>query len=206
MVAQRELLRLRPLLERDASVISQAFADIGWNRPVYQYEQYLAEQQQSIRQCWVALLDGRFAAYVTLHWNPLYSGIAGKGVPEIQDLNVLPAYRRQGIATRLLDRAEQSAASRAAVVAVGVGLHPGYNAAQRLYACRGYMPDGLGVTYEDRFVEAGELVRFDDELVLHLTKSLRPSSAGTSSVRLGASAPGSPPASRGSREQRRSVD
>ena len=202
MSAQRDQLRLRPLLERDAPIISQAFADIGWNRPIHQYEQYIAEQQQSIRQCWVALFDGRFAAYVTLHWNPLYSGIAGKGVPEIQDLNVLPVYRRQGVATRLLDRAEQSAASRAAFVAVGVGLHPGYNAAQRLYARRGYMPDGLGVTYEDRFVEAGELVRFDDELVLHLTKSLRPANAGSTSSlhRLSGAAAG-----RSGREQRRNA-
>ncbi|MEO8179011.1 MAG: GNAT family N-acetyltransferase [Deltaproteobacteria bacterium] len=206
MPVQRDQLRLRPLLERDAPIISQAFADIGWNRPVYQYEQYIAEQQQSIRQCWVALLDGRFTAYVTLHWNPLYSGIAGKGVPEIQDLNVLPNYQRQGIATRLLDRAEQSAASRAAFVAVGVGLHPGYNAAQRLYARRGYMPDGLGVTYEDRFVEAGELVRFDDELVLHLTKSLRPAHAGSTSSlhRLGSGVSSGVPGRTG-REQRRNA-
>lgn len=186
MVTRRDQLRLRPLLERDAGVISLAFAENGWHRPVRQFEQYLAEQQQSIRQCWVGLHDGRFAGYVTLHWNPLYPGIAGKGVPEIQDLNVLPAFRRLGIATRLLDRAEQSAASRAAYVAVGVGLLPGYNAAQRLYAQRGYVPDGLGVTYEDRFVQAGEIVRFDDELVLHLSKSLRPTPAqGTLAQRLG---------------------
>jgi GNAT superfamily N-acetyltransferase len=178
---------VRPLLERDAVVISQAFRNIGLHKSVHQFEQYLEEQQQSIRQCWVAHVDGRFAGYVTLHWNPLYSGIAGKGVPEIQDLNVLPSYRRQGIATRLLDRAEQSSAARAASVAVGVGLHPGYNAAQRMYAQRGYIPDGLGVTYEDRFVEAGELVRFDDELVLHLIKPLRQQSASLSPpARLGA--------------------
>jgi GNAT superfamily N-acetyltransferase len=198
MTATRDRLRLRPLLERDAGVISLAFAEIGWLKPVHQYEQYLAEQQQGIRQCWLALVDGRFAAYVTLHWNPLYSGIAGKGVPEIQDLNVLPSFRRQGIASRLLDRAEQSAASRAAMVAVSVGLHPGYNVAQRLYARRGYIPDGLGITYEDRFVEAGELVRFDDELMLHLTKSLRPVEAAAPAHRSGALRP--------QREQRRSVD
>jgi GNAT superfamily N-acetyltransferase len=182
MLPQRDRLRLRPLLERDAGVISQAFAAVGLNKPIHHFAQYLAEQQQAIRQCWVALLDGQFTAYVTLHWNPLYSGIAGKGVPEIQDLNVLPSFRRQGIATRLLDRAEQSAASRAAFVAVGVGLHPGYNEAQRLYARRGYIPDGRGITYEDRFVEAGELVRFDDELVLHLSKDLRPLNGGLTAL------------------------
>jgi GNAT superfamily N-acetyltransferase len=177
MATSTDRLRLRPLIERDAVVISQAFAALGHadprhSKPIRQYEQYLFEQQQGIRQCWVALLDRYFAGYVTLHWNPLYAGIAGTGVPEIQDLNVLPGYRRQGIATRLLERAEQSAALRATLVAAGVGLHPGYNAAQRLYARRGYTPDGLGVTYDDRYVEEGELVRLDDELVLHLVKPL----------------------------------
>jgi hypothetical protein len=58
------------------------------------------------------------------------------------------------------------------VVAIAVGLHPGYNAAQVLYVKRGYVPDGLGVTYGDRFVQEGESLPFDDSLVLHFTKRL----------------------------------
>jgi GNAT superfamily N-acetyltransferase len=166
---------LRPLLERDAPVISRAFAAIGWNKPVQQYVDYFAEQERGIRQCWVALLEHEVAGYVTLHFNPPYPGIADKGIPEIQDLNVLPAYRRQGIASRLLDLAEQSARARSGKVAIGVGLHPGYNAAQRLYVLRGYVPDGLGVTYRDRYIEEGELLRADNELVLHFIKELRSS-------------------------------
>ena len=92
--------------------------------------------------------------------------------PEIQDLNVLPRFRRRGIASAMLDRAEGEAARRSPVVAIGVGLHPGYNAAQVLYVRRGYVPNGLGVTYGDRFVKEGESVPFDDSLVLHLTKEL----------------------------------
>jgi len=163
---------LRPLSELDARVISRAFAAIGWNKPVQQYVDYLAEQQHDIRRCWVALVENEFSGYVTLHFNPLYPGIAGKGIPEIQDLNVLPQYRRQGIASRLLDHAEESAATRASKVAIGVGLHPGYNAAQRLYVLRGYAPDGLGVTYRDRYIEEGELLHADDDLVLHFIKEL----------------------------------
>ena len=169
-----DTLHLRPLIELDAAVISAAFAELGSDKPVQQFVDYLTEQQLGIRQCWIALHGAEFCGYVTLHWNPLYSGIAGKGVPEIQDLNVLPQFRRRGIASRLLDRAEQSAAARAYSVAIGVGLHPGYNAAQRLYVRRGYVPDGLGVTHEDRFVQQGELVPFDDELVLHFIKDLDP--------------------------------
>jgi GNAT superfamily N-acetyltransferase len=152
-------LSLRPLLEHDAPVISRAFAVIGWNKPVQQYFDYLADDQRGVRQCWIALLENAFAGYVTLHFDPRYPGIAGKGIPEIQDLNVLPQYRRRGIASCLLDRAQERAAARSGKVAIGVGLHPGYNAAQRLYVLRGYVPDGLGVTYNDRYIEEGELVR-----------------------------------------------
>jgi hypothetical protein len=41
-----------------------------------------------------------------------------------------------------------------------------------LYAKRGYIPDGRGVTYRDRYVEEGAPVVLDDDLVLHLTKGL----------------------------------
>lgn len=163
---------LRHMMAGDAAPISRAFLEMGQVRSEWQFLDYVAEREVGIREAWVATWDGALAGMVTLHYNPLYGGIAGRGIPEIQDLMVLPAYRRRGIATRLLDLAERSAGLRATHVAIGVGLHPGYNAAQRLYVLRGYVPDGLGVTYDDRHVEEGELVRFDDLLVLHLIKSL----------------------------------
>ena len=162
---------LRHMQAADAAAISRAFLSIGQVRSEWQFLDYVAERDVGIREAWVAAWDGALAGMVTLHWNPLYAGIAGRGIPEIQDLMVLPAYRRRGVATRLLDLAERSASLRAAYVAIGVGLHPGYNAAQRLYVQRGYVPDGLGVTYDDRYIEEGELARFDDLLVLHLLKS-----------------------------------
>ena len=168
-----DALQLRPLLETDADAISQAFAALDLDKPARRYSDYFAEQKVGIRDCWVAWVDRELAGYVTLHWNPLYLGIAGKGVPEIQDLNVLATYRRRGVGSRLLELAEQAAAPRATAVAIGVGLHPGYNVAQRLYVRRGYIPDGLGVTHDDRYVQEGELVPFDDQLMLHLIKTLR---------------------------------
>lgn len=165
-------LVLRHMLAEDAAPIARAFMHIGQVRSEWQFLDYVAEREVGIRDAWVALWDGELAGIVTLHYNPLYAGIAGKGVPEVQDLMVVPAFRRRGVASRLLDRVEQSARARAAHVAIGVGLHPGYNAAQRLYVLRGYVPDGLGVTYDDRFVDEGEAVRFDDLLVLHLIKAL----------------------------------
>jgi hypothetical protein len=62
--------------------------------------------------------------------------------------------------------------ARSSVAGIGVGLHPGYNEAQRMYVKRGYIPDGRGVTYRNRYVEEGMQVVLDDDLVLHLTKRI----------------------------------
>jgi GNAT superfamily N-acetyltransferase len=156
----------------DAAGVSRAFLHMGQVRSEWQFFDYVAEREAGIREAWVATWDGALAGIVTLHYNPLYVGVAGKGIPEIQDLMVVPEYRRRGVATHLLDQVEHDARARATHVAIGVGLHPGYNAAQRLYVLRGYVPDGLGVTYDDRYVEENELCRFDDLLVLHLIKTL----------------------------------
>ena len=86
---------------------------------------------------------------------------------------MLPEFRRQSIASQLLDRAEAEVARKYSAVAIGVGLHPGYNNAQRLYVKRGYIPDGKGITYNDRYVPEGTQVVVDDNLVLHFTKQLR---------------------------------
>jgi GNAT superfamily N-acetyltransferase len=166
-------LAIRALRESDPAIIAAAFAQMGWNKPEVQYRQYLAEQSAGSRTCLVAIVDGQFAAYVTVNWRPSYPGFSEQNIPEIQDLNILRQFRRRGIASRLLDSAESEVARHSEVVGIGVGLHPGYNAAQRLYVRRGYIPDGRGVTYRDRYMHEGAHVLLDDEFLLHLTKQLR---------------------------------
>jgi GNAT superfamily N-acetyltransferase len=166
-------LAIRPLNEHDPVVIAAAFARMGWNKPEAQYRQYLSEQAAGTRMCFVAIVDGQFAGYVTVNWRPSYPGFSELNIPEIQDLNILRQFRKQGIASHLLDRAEAEVARISGVVGIGVGLHPGYNAAQRLYGRRGYIPDGHGVTYRDCYIDEGSHVLLDDYLVLHFTKQLR---------------------------------
>jgi GNAT superfamily N-acetyltransferase len=123
--------------------------------------------------CFIAIVAEQFAGYVTVNWRPSYPGFSELSIPEIHDLNVLRQSRRQGIASCLLDRAEAEAARMSGIVGIGVGLHPGYNVAQRLYVRRGYIPDGHGVTYRDRYLDEGSQVVLDDGLILHFTKQLR---------------------------------
>jgi GNAT superfamily N-acetyltransferase len=165
-------VQIRLLEESDPPIIAAAFTEMGWNKPEAQYRRYLHEQGAGTRTCYVGIIDGHFAGYVTVNWLPIYAGLADLKIPEIQDLNVLAKYRQKGMASRLLDRAEIEVARRSGIVGIAVGLHPGYNAAQRLYVKRGYIPDGRGITYRNCFVKEGSSVVLDDDLVMHFTKQL----------------------------------
>lgn len=163
---------IRPLFATDPVQIAAAFDEIGWTKPAALYERYLEEQEAERRHVLVATVGGAFAGYVTLHWHPEYPPFHAEGIPEIQDLNVLPRFRRHGIGSALLRAAEGIARTRGDVVGLGVGLLPDYGPAQRLYVRRGYVPDGRGVAYRTRTVAYGESVIADDDLVLWFTRRL----------------------------------
>lgn len=167
---------IRSMIAGDSQWLQAGFEAMGWRKP----DGYFAgchEQQHAGRiEMLVAEAGGEYVGHVKLVWSPEYEELRKQGYPEIQDLSVLPAYRRQGVATQLLDRVAVLASSREKVVGIGVGLHPGYNSAQVLYVLRGYDPDGRGVTCYNEYVGEGQHVRMDDELVLHLAKELVPDS------------------------------
>ena len=166
------MLALRQLLPSDTADISAAFALLGWNKPASQYERYLDEAALGIRTTIIARLDRAFAGYVTIKWNSDYPVFRDATVPEVQDLNVLPDFRRRHIGSRLMDEAEKMIVARSRVAELGVGFDPEYGAAQRLYVLRGYVPDGKGGTSHDVRVKWGDSVRVDDGLVLYFTKTL----------------------------------
>jgi GNAT superfamily N-acetyltransferase len=163
-------LIIRRIASGDSVVMAAAFSP----KSVEQFERYLREQNDGRREVLLAFVREEFAGYVTVNWCPDYPPLAAASIPEVQDLNVRPSFRRRGIATRLVDRAEEIASTRCGWIGIGVGLHPGYNAAQRMYVRRGYVPDGNGVTVRNEFVREGQTVVMDDELVLHLVRDLRP--------------------------------
>lgn len=45
--------------------------------------------------------------------------------------------------------------------------------AQILYANRGYVPDGKGIYNGQRYIEYGDTIVVDDDVVLYLTKALK---------------------------------
>ncbi len=117
--------------------------------------------------------EGEPAGYVSVYPYCMWGALGGKGYPEIVDFNVLEKFRNKGVGTKLMDIAEQIAAEYSDTVYLGVGLHSGYGAAQRLYVKRGYVPDGSGVWYGGKVCPQYAECLNDDDLNLYLYKKLK---------------------------------
>lgn len=120
----------------------------------------------------LALYNGAAAGYVFLYYQCRWGGLANQNIPGIVDLIVFEKYRRQKIATILLDIAEDLAGRHCNRISLDVCLNSDYGPAQRFYSKRGYLPDGKGVYYEGKICETDALCRNNDELTLCLVKEL----------------------------------
>lgn len=111
--------------------------------------------------------------FVILNFEPKYNLYKKLEIPEIQDLNVVPNYRKQGIGTALIKACENIVTDQGIEqVGISVGLTANYGAAQRLYAQLEYIPDGYGVTYDRASVDHGDQRPVDDDLCLMMIKNL----------------------------------
>ena len=166
-------LVLRPLQSNDVAKVVAAFAALDWGgKTSSQFERYLTEHEVGTRVTRFAFVDGVFSGYLNVLWQSGYPPFADTKIPEINDFNVLPEFRKQGIGTALMDEAERVIARRFPVAGIGVGMTQDYGAAQRLYVKRGYVPDGCGLMTHERPVIEGESVLVDYGLVLYFTKKL----------------------------------
>lgn len=166
-------LEIKPLAKPNIPIIVSAFQKLGWDKSTELFEKYLAEQQNGERNIWVAWIGDEFVGYITLKWISDYIHFKERSIPEINDLNVLPEYREQGIGSKLLNLCELEAFKKGNFVGIGVGLFSDYGNAQKLYVKRGYIPDGHGITYKNNTVTFGEHVIIDDDLVLWFIKEIK---------------------------------
>jgi GNAT superfamily N-acetyltransferase len=164
--------RIERLTAGRADWLTAQYAAAGYAKPPGYFAACFRGQQSGALELLLDREGDELRGYLKVVWQPGYEPFLAAGIPEIQDLNVVPAFRRRGVATGLMDAAEALVAEGAPVAGIGVGLHPGYGAAQRLYALRGYVPDNRPLTYCGAFVEEGQTVCLDDALVMHLTKRL----------------------------------
>jgi GNAT superfamily N-acetyltransferase len=160
---------IRTAAEADRAALERVASAMGARHEQGYFARCFSEQHSGKRRIFIA---GE-AGYAQLIWEPLYPPFRRLQIPEIQDLNVVPQFRRQGLGAALVEACE--AAARAAgktEIGIGVGLYARFGAAQRLYVRRGYLPDGAGLCYDDTPVAAGEVRPVDDQLTLKLVKTL----------------------------------
>ena len=134
---------------------------------------YLAGHTEPEGISLIATNGGEVIGYVAIVWESNYEGFRSRGIPLLHQIIVAEPFRRRGVATALMDAAEQLARDRGvATLGITVGLFDEYGPAQRLYARRGYVPDGRGACQGQRPLSEGVRVTMDHNLIMWLTKDL----------------------------------
>lgn len=171
-----QTIQIRSAAQADVPVLWAMAEKMRHSKAIGYFEQNLEQQEAGSRILFIATVEGQAAGYCILNWQPKYGFFKSRGIPETQDLNVLPAFRRRGIGTAMIRHCEDMARKNGhQVMGISVGLDASFGPAQVLYAKLGYGPDGLGVTYDRRTVSSGEFRPVDDNLCLMLVKSLHKS-------------------------------
>ena len=165
-------LVIRDMTEKDAEIITREEIAQGWRQTIDKYLTRLEHRRQGLCVSLVAEYEGNVAGYINVYPKSIEGPFGHKDLPEIVDFGVLEKYRRKGIGSALMDRAEAIASEYADRVYLSVGLHKGYGSAQRMYAKRGYIPDGSGVWHGDSACIPYAEYAVDDDLVLYMSKSL----------------------------------
>lgn len=133
---------------------------------------HLAGHREGEADTFLAYAGRSLAGFLTIRWQSDYPGFRDQNIPLIQQLEVFPPFQRRGIASQLMEHAERLIATRARQAGIVVGLFDAYGPAQRLYAKRGYVPDGRGACQAQRPLKHGESITIDHDLILWMTKEL----------------------------------
>ncbi|HAP4280091.1 TPA: GNAT family N-acetyltransferase [Enterococcus faecalis] len=155
----------------DVEKIEEMFLQQGWDSRKEVLLNYLIEQELAQRWMFIAEIKGEVAGYVTLIPLAKHGPYKDK-YPEIVDFNVFEKFQRQGIGNELLNEAELASKMLSDIITLGVGLHKGYGAAQRIYIKRGYVPDGTGVWFNNENIDINKPCINNDDLVLYLSKKV----------------------------------
>lgn len=165
-------ITIRLMEPTDIKKLELGFKQQGWHRDLALFERYFKEQSDDQRFVVVAEVAGELAGYATLMRKALHGPFAKLNLPEINDFNVFEAFQRNGIGNLILEKCEDIASTFSKTITIGVGMHPGYGPAQRLYVKRGYIPDGSGLWFEDKVLPMNAICKNNDSLALYLSKEI----------------------------------
>jgi hypothetical protein len=153
----RESIQIRKMLQKDVPIVCKVFKENGIEKSPGYIERCWEENQTGNRISLLAFYHDDFVGSLHLLLKSKYPYFVENGIPEIN---------------QLMDDVEQIAFEKYGIIGVGVGMHLHYGQAQRLYAKRGYIPDGRGLTYHNKQLNPGVKVYADDDLILYMTKKI----------------------------------
>lgn len=163
---------IKPVRSEDLAWVVEMFTRHVYPDDAEGAHLHFADHAEGGGATFLAFVRSELAGYITIRWQSTHPSFRRENIPLIHDLLVFSAFQRRGVASRLMDEAEALIATRASKAGITVGLFDAYGPAQRLYARRGYVPDGRGACQAQRPLQKGEVVTMDDDLILWLTKEL----------------------------------
>ncbi|NRF95994.1 GNAT family N-acetyltransferase [Paenibacillus frigoriresistens] len=166
----KSLIQIRQMNSEDVEFVFQGLVENNIGKPFDYIKRCWDENETGERSTLIAIYDQKFAGWLHLLSKSIYPYFVEQGIPEINNFDVVPSRRRLGISNALMDAIEEIAFDKHGIVGIGVGLYNDYGNAQRLYAKRGYTPDGRGIISEGNQVEPGSSVFVGDDLALWLIK------------------------------------
>lgn len=166
---------IREMQEKDIETLIEIFcfpwSSIQATRD--KWKNYYQEHRKHIRTVYLLEKQMQLIGYASLLRESNYPDFKHKGIPEINDLWILDAYRKQGYGKTLIQYLEKIAyQEKYSQIGIGVGLYNDYGSAQKLYVNLGYVPDGQGVTYKGDHIVPGDSYPIDDDLLIWLKKDL----------------------------------
>jgi GNAT superfamily N-acetyltransferase len=163
-------IEVRQMTNSDVELVYRVFTEHDIGKSMDYILKCWEENITTERITLLAFYNGQFAGSLHLLVTSHYPYFVENRIPEINDFNVVPPLRKLGIGNSLMEAIEKIALEKYGIVGIGVGLYQSYGSAQRLYAKRGYIPDGRGVMYKQQPVTPGLDTRVDDDLNLYFTK------------------------------------
>jgi GNAT superfamily N-acetyltransferase len=148
---------------RVAALLPSELETVDQHLPLNRLDQYLEDGSTYL----IAWDDDRPVGHAHIAWQRTHVG-----VPEIQDVFVVPERRRQGVATTLTGAAEDEARRRGwARISLSVSAE-GNDPAWRLYASLGYRSTGCApvrvdgtITLRGRAVEVNDTLEYLERLL-----------------------------------------
>lgn len=164
-------IEVRQMTGSDLELVYQVFTKHNIGKPRDYILRCWEQNETGERITLLGFYEGEFAGSLHLLAVSHYPYFVENDIPEINDFNVIPPFRKLGIGNALMEAIEKIAFEKYDLVGIGVGLYQSYGSAQRLYSKRGYIPDGRGVMYQQQPVLPGSMVCVDDDLNLYFTKA-----------------------------------